>query len=103
MWNQRDPLGGTTCGASFESLRSLSDEDLFQHLGHSDGDAVAILYERYRRLVFAVAFRVLRDRGEAEDVVQNVFVDVYKTTARFDPARGVARVWILQFAYPQSF
>jgi hypothetical protein len=71
---------------SFEELRSLSDEDLFVHLAHEDADAVALLYQRYRRLVFAVAFQVLRDQGEAEDVVQNVFVDLYKINLRYDPA-----------------
>jgi hypothetical protein len=82
MWNSERTPRGATCGVSFEDLRSLSDEDLFHHLAHEDADAVALLYQRYRRLVFAVAFQVLRDQGEAEDVVQNVFVDLYKTNLR---------------------
>jgi RNA polymerase sigma-70 factor, ECF subfamily len=103
MWNSEKTPRGATCGLSFEGLQSLSDEDLFYHLGHEDADAVALLYQRYRRLVFAVAFQVLRDHGEAEDVVQNVFVDLYKTNLRYDPARGTVKIWILQFAYHRSF
>jgi RNA polymerase sigma-70 factor (ECF subfamily) len=103
MWNSKRTPRGATCGVSFEDLRSLSDEDLFHHLAHEDADAVALLYQRYRRLVFAVAFQVLRDQGEAEDVVQNVFVDLYKTNLRYDPSRGTVKIWILQFAYHRSF
>jgi RNA polymerase sigma-70 factor (ECF subfamily) len=103
MWNSEKAPRGATCGVSFEDLCSLSDEELFCHLGHEDADAVALLYQRYRRLVFAVAFQILRDQGEAEDVVQNVFVDLYKTSLRYDPARGTVKIWILQFAYHRSF
>jgi len=91
------------CLYSFERLSRLADEELLEHVEHRDADAIAVLYQRYCRLVFGVAYRVLRDRGEAEDVVQNVFVDLYKTSLRFDPARGTAKVWILQFAYSRSF
>jgi RNA polymerase sigma-70 factor (ECF subfamily) len=103
MGNPPEKFRGTTCGVSFEELRALSDEDLFVHLGHADADAVAVLYQRYRRLVFAVALQVLRDEGEAEDVLQNVFVDLYKTPLRYDPSRGSVRIWVLQFAYHRSF
>jgi RNA polymerase sigma-70 factor (ECF subfamily) len=97
------PPEGTSCTLSFENLCCLADEELFSHLEHQHADAVAVLYQRYRRLIFGVAFRILRDRGEAEDIVQNVFVDLYKTSLRFDPSRGTAKIWILQFAYSRSF
>jgi RNA polymerase sigma-70 factor (ECF subfamily) len=106
MWNlaklsaRKDSI---PCLYSFERLSRLADEELLVHVEHRDADAVAVLYQRYRRLVFGVAYRVLHDRGEAEDVVQNVFVDLYKTSLRFDSARGTAKIWILQFAYSRSF
>ena len=103
MGNLQNPPYGATCGVSFEDLRGLSDEDLFVHLGHQDADAVAVLYQRYRRLVFAVASQILRDDGEAEDLLQNVFVDIFKTNLRYDSARGSVKMWILQFAYHRSF
>jgi RNA polymerase sigma-70 factor (ECF subfamily) len=103
MWKPEKKSRGTTCGTSVAKLCGLCDEELLEHLGHEDADALALLYQRYRRLVFAVALQVLRDRGEAEDVVQNVFVDVYKTPLRYDPSRGTVKVWILQFAYHRSF
>jgi len=103
MRRSEDMPCGSTCGISFENLRCLSDEELFAHLEHEDPDAVAVLYQRYKRLVFAVALKILRDDGEAEDVVQNVFVDIVRTTLRYDPSRGTVKIWILQFAYHRSF
>jgi RNA polymerase sigma-70 factor (ECF subfamily) len=103
MWKLEQTSRGTTCGASLKDLCGLSDENLFEHLEHNDADAVALLYQRYRRLVFSVAFQILRDRGEAEDIVQHVFVELYRTNLRYDPARGSVKIWILQFAYHRSF
>src|SRR5690242_8370078 len=97
------PGEGNACTLSFEDLCCLADEELVSHLEHQHTDAIAVLYQRYRRLIFVVAFRILRDRGEAEDIVQNVFVDLYRTSLRFDPTRGTAKIWILQFAYARSF
>jgi RNA polymerase sigma-70 factor (ECF subfamily) len=101
MWNSQTGRG-SSCGLSFDELRVLPDEELFSHLEHHDGDALAVLYQRFRRLVYGVSLRILRDQGEAEDIVQQVFVDIYNTTLRYDPNRGTVRVWILQFAYHRS-
>lgn len=103
MWKLWNPSKGTSCGASFDALLRLSDEELFVHIRHEDGDAVAILYERYRRLVHRIAFHILRDEGEAEDTVQNVFVDLYDARNAFDSARGTVKIWLLQFTYHRSF
>jgi RNA polymerase sigma-70 factor, ECF subfamily len=65
-------------------------------------DALAVLFERYQRLVFSIALKIVRDRGEAEDVTQNVFLEIYRSVAQFDPARGTPKVWLLQFAYHRS-
>ena len=71
MWKPWNPSKGASCGASFDALLRLSDEELFVHVQHEDGDAIAILYERYRRLVRRIALQVLGDEGEAEDTVQS--------------------------------
>lgn len=65
-------------------------------------DAVAILYDRYHRLVFNVAVRIVRDRGEAEDVVQIVFLDFFRAMANFDSGKSILKVWILQYAYHRA-
>jgi RNA polymerase sigma-70 factor, ECF subfamily len=83
-------------------LRKLSDEDLIAclQLGHSD--AMTTLFDRYFRLVLSVGLRILRDSGEAEDIMQDVFVELYRRACLFDPRKGSAKTWILQYAYHRS-
>ena len=65
-------------------------------------DALTEIFDRYHGLVFSVALRVVRDPGEAEEVVQTVFLDIFRAAANFDPARGTFRVWLLQYAYHRA-
>jgi RNA polymerase sigma-70 factor, ECF subfamily len=46
-----------------------------------------------------VAMKILRDVGEAEDLMQTVFLEIFKSAAQFDPSRGTLKVWMLQYAY----
>jgi RNA polymerase sigma-70 factor (ECF subfamily) len=64
---------------------------------------LAVLFDRYHRLVRAIAARIVRDDGEAEDVMQTVFLDIYRAKAQFDPCKGSVKVWLLQYAYHRSF
>jgi RNA polymerase sigma-70 factor (ECF subfamily) len=57
------------------------------------------IFDRYHRLVLSVALKILRDVGEAEDLMQTVFLEIFKSAAQFDPSRGTLKVWILQYAY----
>ena len=65
-------------------------------------DALANLFERHYRLVFRTAAGIVRDRSEAEDVMQDVFLEIYRDAAKFDPMRGKFRTWLLQYAYHRS-
>jgi len=85
-----------------EDLTKLSDEQLIQKVAEGCQDAVAVLFDRYHRLVFSVALRIVRDTGEAEEVVQTVFLDIFRAAANFDPKRGMLKVWILQYAYHRA-
>ena len=81
---------------------SQSDEQLMLKVQQGDGDAFAVLFDRYNRLVLSVALRIVHDAGEAQEVTQNVFFEFYRSAGRFDPARGTLKVWLLQFAYHRS-
>src|SRR2546423_9175731 len=81
---------------------ALSDSDLIEHLKNGFHQALGILFLRYRRLVLAVSLRILRNNGEAEDVVQDVFLEICKKAAAFDAGRGSVKMWILQYAYSRS-
>ena len=65
-------------------------------------DALAVIVERYQRLVWSVAQKIVHDEGEAEDVVQIVFLELFQKLELFDPQRGTLKVWLLQLAYTRS-
>jgi RNA polymerase sigma-70 factor, ECF subfamily len=90
------------CNLSFDGLRSLPDEVVIAHLRAGHGDALGVLFDRYHRLVLHVALKILHDIGEAEDVMQNVFMEIYKVAAQFDPTRGTTKMWVLRYAYHRS-
>lgn len=68
--------------------------------GHND--ALAVLFDRYHRLILSVAFKILRDAAEAEDVMQSIFLEIYRVAGQFDAQRGSTKVWLLQYAYHRS-
>jgi RNA polymerase sigma-70 factor, ECF subfamily len=88
---------------SLAELKLLTDDQLMDQLQDGVNDALAVLFERYQRLVFSIALKIVRDRGEAEDVTQSVFLEIYRSVAQFDPAKGTLKVWLLQFAYHRAF
>jgi RNA polymerase sigma-70 factor, ECF subfamily len=92
----------TPGGPTPVDLRQRSDEEVFQFVKSGRQDALTVLFDRYHRLVFSVAFKIVRDPGEAEEVVQTVFLDIFRAAANFDARRGMLRVWILQYAYHRA-
>src|SRR5438270_10872558 len=84
---------------SKDPLQQLSDEEIMHAVQQGDGDAFAVLFDRYHRLVLVTALKIVRDVAEAEEVTQGVFLEVYRAARQFDPAKGSLKVWLLQFAY----
>src|SRR5262245_46166776 len=84
-------------------LEQPSDETLMEEIQQGRSDGLAMLFNRYYRLVFHVARRILRDRGEAEDLMQNVFIEVYRKANLYDPTKGSVKSWLMQYAYHLSF
>jgi RNA polymerase sigma-70 factor (ECF subfamily) len=80
----------------------VSDENLLAALKDQDQQALAELFRRYSRLVFSIGLRVMRDAGEAEDIVQEVFLSLYQRAELFDQRRGGAKAWLVQVAYHRS-
>src|SRR6266568_5983522 len=89
-------------GASSLALQDLSDEQIMVEVQRGNGDAFTVLFDRYHRLVLVTALKIVRDVGEAQEVTQSVFFEIYRAARRFDPARGTLKVWLLQFAYHRS-
>ncbi len=82
-----------------EHSDNLADESLLRNIHEGCEDCFALLFHRYFRQVFATAYKILRDRTETEDVLQEVFLSIYLRQEQFDPHRGTVRMWVLQFAY----
>ena len=88
------------CGENSGEAQAVSvdasDEVLMLHLREGDTEALALLFRRYARFVRGVAYRVLRDPSEADDLLQDVFILIHRLCRTFDPSKGSARFWILQ-------
>jgi RNA polymerase sigma factor (sigma-70 family) len=83
-------------------LAHLSDEALVLLAARSEESALAELYDRYGRTAYGLALRVLRDERLAEDAVQEGFLAVWRTAARFVPERGKASTWILTLVHRRA-
>jgi RNA polymerase sigma-70 factor, ECF subfamily len=87
---------------SLMQLQNLADEELMARLQDGQADALAVLFDRYQKLVLSIALKIVRDPSEAEDVTQTVFLDFYRAVAQFDPRKGNTKVWLIQYAYHRS-
>src|SRR6184192_308991 len=83
-------------------LAHLSDEALVLLAARSQQGALAELYDRYGRTAYGLALRILRDEALAEDAVQEGFLAVWRTAARFVPERGKASTWILTLVHRRA-
>ena len=79
-----------------------SDEHLIARVGEKGGEALALLFRRYSRLVRGVAFRIVRDGSEADDLLQEVFLFVHHKANIFDPSKASVRSWIVQMTYQRA-
>jgi RNA polymerase sigma-70 factor, ECF subfamily len=83
-------------------IRPPSDEELMAGLQVKNAKALDLLFARYSRLVLGIGLRILNDRNEAEDVVQEVFFSLYQKAILYDPAKGTAKGWIVQVAFSRA-
>jgi len=83
--------------APIHAEQTSGDEaGLVAHLQACDCTDLGLLFERYWRLVFGMACRILSDPSEAEEVAQEVFFYLYRKPELFDPSKGTLKAWIVQ-------
>ena len=71
------------------------DQRLVERMASGDGAALRTLYDQHARGLFSLAVRILRSQQDAEDLVQEVFVQAWRQAIRYDPSRGTVAAWLL--------
>lgn len=78
---------------------TLADEDLISLAESGDAEAFAALYDRHGRAAYSLAYRMMGDKQAAEDLVQDVFLKVWRLTGSYRAERGSVRTWILSIVH----
>jgi RNA polymerase sigma-70 factor, ECF subfamily len=82
-------------GGSAARLRVLADEELMQLVYKGQALAFEVIYDRHADAAFSLAYRMCAQRALAEDVVQEAFLSLWRSGARYDRSRGSVRTWVL--------
>ncbi len=73
----------------------LADEELMPLIGEKNPGAFEVFYDRHGGVAYSLAYRIVGERGAAEDVTQEAFISIWRSGARYDKARGSVRTWML--------
>jgi len=85
-----------------EAYRGLRDDRLVELVAQRDADALEALYERYGRPAFSLARRILTEETLAQDVVQEVFLSLWRDAHRFDAGRGTVATYLLSMTHHRA-
>jgi RNA polymerase sigma-70 factor (ECF subfamily) len=85
-----------------QDVALLADEDLMQLVRQGDAAAFDVVYERHATAAFSLAYRMMGRRGAAEDVVQEAFLSLWRSGARYDHTRGSVRTWVLGIVHHRA-
>jgi RNA polymerase sigma-70 factor (ECF subfamily) len=83
-------------------LRRLADEDLMQLVRENQASAFEVVYERHADAAFSLAYRMCGKRSLAEDVVQEAFLSLWRSGARYDRTRASVRTWVLGIVHHRA-
>jgi RNA polymerase sigma-70 factor (ECF subfamily) len=93
---------GTSTAVPGTSVADVSDEALLFSVCSGDKGSLALLFQRYARVVQSIGRRILRDDAEADDLVQDLFLFVQRKCAIFDSSKSSAGSWIVHMAYQRA-
>jgi RNA polymerase sigma-70 factor, ECF subfamily len=84
------------------SFRDLADEDLMQLVQRAEASAFEVVYDRHSGAAFSLAYRMCGARQLAEEVVQETFLSIWRSGARYDRHRGSVRTWVLGITHHRA-
>jgi RNA polymerase sigma factor (sigma-70 family) len=85
-----------------KAYRGLRDDQLVRLVAEKDADALEALYDRYGRAAYSLARRILTDGTLAQDVVQEVFLSLWRDARRFDAGRGTVATYLLSMTHHRA-
>jgi RNA polymerase sigma-70 factor (ECF subfamily) len=88
--------------AADDSTDQNRDAAILRQITDRDPRGIELLYDRYGGVAFALAYRLLGERGSAEDVVQEAFLNVWRQGATYDTRRGTVRTWLLTIVHHRA-
>jgi RNA polymerase sigma-70 factor, ECF subfamily len=83
-------------------VRALADEDLIPLMARGEAQAFEAIYERHAGAAYSLAYRMVGTRAVAEDVTQEAFLNLWRSGAHYDRARGSVRTWILGIVHHRA-
>jgi RNA polymerase sigma-70 factor (ECF subfamily) len=92
-----DPQGATPGAGPGRDLPGL-----IRQVARGDADAFDAVYDQVAPAVFGIVRRVIRDPAQSEEVTQDVLLEVWRSAAKFDPARGSAAAWVTTLAHRRA-
>lgn len=84
------------------SPNELSDEALLSAIARGDVLAMDSLYQRYSRILYSLAYRMVADHQIAEDLIQDAFLSVWRRSTSFSPQAGAARSWLISILHHRA-
>ena len=84
------------------NLSTLADEELMALVYEGDTRAFEVIFDRHAAVAFSLAYRMCGRRPVAEEIVQEAFMSLWRSTARYDPTRGSVRSWVLRVVHNRA-
>ncbi len=88
--------------ATDDTIEQRDDAAILRRIVARDPHGIELLYDRYGGMAYALAYRVLGERGLAEDVVQEAFLSVWRLGATYDARKGAVRTWLLTIVHNRT-
>jgi RNA polymerase sigma-70 factor (ECF subfamily) len=85
-----------------DDLRELADEELMQLVGDGEARAFEVVFDRHGGASFSLAYRICGRRAMAEDAVQEAFLSLWRSGARYESTRGSVRSWVLAVVHHRA-